>query len=252
MKKLFACLLLAAASYASHAFAAAPCSEFVPNGQFPVLTNERMAPKTRTLCYADFVVLHSGITHGPLWSAEHLTREHVEAAKTMTRTNRFFEDYRLPAGEGATLADYKRSGYDRGHMSPAGNRWNEEAMAQSFSLANIVPQDRENNQRLWAHLETAVRRIATRYGDAYVITGPMFSGAQLQTIGPTRVLVPTQLFKVVYVPSKQLAFALVADNVATDRYTIRTVHELEAASGIRFPGIPENLKDQRPGGLKGV
>jgi endonuclease G len=44
----------------------------------------------------------------------------------------------------------------------------------------------------------------------------------------------------------------VVDNVSTNRYDIRTIHELEAVSGIRFPGIPENLKDQRPGGLKGV
>ncbi|PXW15495.1 DNA/RNA non-specific endonuclease [Paraburkholderia caballeronis] len=249
MKKLFACLLMAAAS---HVFAAPPCSRFVPDGQFPTLSNARMAPKTRVLCYADFVVLHSGVTHGPLWSAEHLTRDHLDAAKEMTRTNRFFEDDRLPPGEGATLADYRRSGFDRGHMSPAGNRWNPEAMAQSFSLANIVPQNRENNQRLWSRLETAVRRITSKDGDAYVVTGPLFSGSQLQTIGASRVFVPTQLFKVVYVPSRRVAFAIVADNVSTNRYDIRTVHELEAASGIRFPGIPENLKDQRPGGLKGV
>lgn len=249
MKKLFASLLMAAAS---HVFAAAPCAGFVPDGQFPTLANPRLAPKTRMLCYSDFVVLHSGITHGPLWSAEHLTRDHLEAAKEMTRTNRFFEDDRLPAGEGATLADYRRSGFDRGHMSPAGNRWNAQAMAQSFSLANIVPQNRQNNERLWARLEAAVRRIASRDGDAYVVTGPLFVGAQLQTIGASRVFVPTQLFKVVYVPSRQIAFAIVADNVATNRYDIRSVHELEAASGIWFPGIPENLKDQRPGGLKGV
>ena len=137
-------------------------------------------------------------------------------------------------------------------MSPAGNRWNAQAMAQSFSLANVVPQNRQNNQRLWARIETAVRQIASRYGDAYVVTGPMFAGAQLQTIGASRVFVPTQLFKVVYVPSRRIAFAIVADNASTSRYDIRTVHELEAASGIRFPGIPENLKDQRPGGLTGV
>jgi endonuclease G, mitochondrial len=249
MKKWFLCLLTAVAAHAS---AAPSCTGFTPGGQWPVLTNTKLAPKTRMLCYADFAVLHSGITHGPLWSAEHLTRDHVEAAKDMTRTNRFFEDTRLPAGEGATLVDYKRSGFDRGHMSPAGNRWNEEAMAESFSLANVVPQNRENNERLWARIESAVRKLALKYDDTYVVTGPMFVGQQLQTIGPSRVFVPTQLFKVVYVPSKQLAFAVVVDNVATNRYNIETVHALEAASGIRFPGIPENAKDERPGGLKGV
>jgi len=115
-----------------------------------------------------------------------------------------------------------------------------------------VPQNRENNQRLWSRIETAVRRLTTRYDDTYVITGPMFTGQQLQTIGPTGVFVPTQLFKAVYVPSKQIAFAVVVDNVATDRYDIRSIHELESMSGMRFPGIPEALKDQKPGGLKGV
>jgi endonuclease G, mitochondrial len=252
MKKWLVSLLIVAANCASHAWAAPSCTDFTPNAQWPVLTNAKMTPKSRMLCYSDFAVLHSGITHGPLWSAEHLTRDHIEAAKDMTRTNKFFEDSRLPEGEGATLADYKRSGFDRGHMSPAGNRWNPDAMAQSFSLANVVPQNRENNQRLWSRLETAVRKIAVKYDDTYVVTGPMFIGSQLQTIGPTRVFVPTQLFKVVYVPSKKLAFAIVADNVATNSYEVKSVHELEAMSGIRFPGIPEGLKDQRPGGLKGV
>ncbi|MGF6762083.1 endonuclease G [Paraburkholderia sp. GAS33] len=250
MKKWFASLLFAVAA---HAIAApSSCTDFTPNAQWPVLANARMAPKTRMLCYSDFAVLHSGITHGPLWSAEHLTRAHMDAAQDMVRTNKFFADARLPDGEGATLDDYKRSGYDRGHMSPAGNRWNPQAMAQSFTLANVVPQNRENNQRLWARIETSVRGIAFRYDDTYVVTGPMFNGQQLQTIGPTRVFVPTQLFKVVYVPSRQMAFAVVVDNISTNRYDIKTVHELETMSGIRFPGIPESLKDQRPGGLKGV
>ncbi|ALP65240.1 MULTISPECIES: DNA/RNA non-specific endonuclease [Paraburkholderia] len=252
MKKWLVSLLIVAASHATHTWAATSCTDFTPNAQWPVLTNAKMTPKSRMLCYSDFAVLHSGITHGPLWSAEHLTRGHIEAAKDMVRTNKFFEDARLPDGEGATLADYKRSGFDRGHMSPAGNRWNAEAMAQSFSLANVVPQNRENNQRMWSRIETAVRKLSMKYDDIYVVTGPMFIGGQLQTIGPTRVFVPTQLFKVVYVPSTKLAFAIVADNVATDRYEVKSVHELETMSGIRFPGIPENLKDQRPGGLKGV
>lgn len=249
MKKLLATLLIA---LSAHAVAAPECQQFAPNGQFPVLANAKMAPKTRLLCYSDFAVLHSGLTHGPLWSAEHLTREHLGKAREQVRTNKFFEDPALPAGEGATLADYKRSGFDRGHMSPAGDRWNGEAMAQSFTLANIVPQDRENNQHLWAHIEMAVRKIAVRYGEAYVMTGPLFTGQTLRTIGASHVFVPTQLFKVVYVPAAKEAFAIVVDNVATNRYEMKTVHELEGMSGMRFPGIPEALKDQRIGGLKGV
>jgi endonuclease G, mitochondrial len=60
------------------------------------------------------------------------------------------------------------------------------------------------------------------------------------------------LYKVVYVPAASEAFAVVVDNVATNRYDVKTVHELETMSGMRFPGIPEALKDQRIGGLKGV
>jgi endonuclease G, mitochondrial len=249
MKKLLASLLVAVAFHAS---AAPSCTQFVPNAQFPVLTNAKLASKTRVLCYSDFALLHSGVSHGPLWSAEHLTRVNLDAAKDQVRTNRFYEDPSLPPGEGATLADYRRSGYDRGHMSPAGDRWNDEAMAESFTLANVVPQNRINNERLWARIETAVRKIALKYGEAYVVTGPLFEGGELQTIGATRVLVPTHLFKVVYVPSRNIAFALVAENVDTNRYDMKTVHEIETLSGIRFSGIPESLKDQRIGGLKGV
>lgn len=249
MKKLLTALLVAVATRAS---AGPTCPQFSPNGQPPILANAKLAVKTRALCYSDFEVLHSGITHGPLWSAEHLTRAHLSAAKDEVRTNRFYQEPALPQGEGARLADYRKSGYDRGHMSPAGDRWDDEAMAESFTLANVVPQNPTNNRRLWAHIEEAVRRIAANAGDTYVVTGPMFTGRQLQTIGDTGVFVPTQLFKVVYVPSQQLAFAVVVDNEATNRYDVKTVHDLEALSGLRFPGIPEFLKDKLIGGLKGV
>lgn len=249
MRKLLTCVFFAVAA---NAHASTGCPQFSPNRQAPILANPKLAVKTRELCFSDFAVLHSGITHGPLWSAEHLTNTHLAAAKSEVRTNRFYAETRLPAGEGAKLADFRKSGFDRGHMSPAGDRWNDEAMAESFSLANMIPQNPTNNRRLWAHVEEAVRRIGEQYADTYVVTGPMFHGSELKTIGETRVIVPTQIFKVVYVPQRRLAFAIVADNVATNRYDMRTVHELEAASGLRFPGIPESYKDQRIGGLNGI
>lgn len=249
MRKILACVAMA---LATHAFASTSCPQFNPKGKSPVVVNPRISAKTRLLCYSDFEVLHSSITHGPLWSAEHLTRAHLTAAKNEIRTNRFFEEPRLPNGEGARLSDYRKSGYDRGHMSPAGDRWSDRAMAESFTLANMVPQNPTNNRHLWAHIEEAVRRIGLRATDTYVVTGPLFKGAELTTIGKSGVIVPTQIFKVVYIPQKRLAFAVVANNTATKRYTVTTVHELEAQSGLRFPGIPESLKDARIGGLNGV
>lgn len=232
--------------------AASDCPQFSPGGRAPIVTNAKMRASTQQLCYSDFAVLHSGVTHGPLWSAEHLTPQHLDDARDNTRTNRFFVDKKLPPGNSATLSDYKQSGYDRGHMSPAGDRWDKKGMAESFSLANVVPQNPSNNRRIWARIEQAVRRLVEQSGDAYVVTGPLFSGRQLQTIGESRVLVPTQLYKVVYLPARDLTFAIVVDNTPTNEYTVKTVHELEAMSGLQFPGIPDTLKDKRIGGLNGV
>lgn len=250
MKAFVAGLLLAFATVAS---ANDACTSIHPGGQVPVLTNQKLAPKTRYLCFEDFAVLHSGITHTPLWSAEHLTRDSLASAKGLTRTNRFYEEPSLPAGEGATLADYRHApDIDRGHMSPAGDRKDEQAMSSSFTLANIVPQESNLNRHLWSRIESQVRYLAKKTGEAYVITGPLFIGKQLQTIGANRVFIPTQIFKVVYLPSQQLSFAVVVDNVDTDTYSVKTVHELEAMSGISFPGIPESAKFKTIGGLKGV
>jgi endonuclease G len=231
---------------------ASGCTQFSPDGRPPIVTNAKMRVSTQELCYSDFAVLHSGITHGPLWSAEHLTARHIDEARDTIRTNRFFVDKTLPEGDSAQLSDYRKSGFDRGHMSPAGDRWSRKAMAESFSLANIVPQNPSNNRRIWSRIEEAVRRLTEQSGDAYVVTGPLFLGRQLRTIGESRVLVPTQLYKVVYLPGRTLAFAVVVENIPTDQYSIKTVHELEAMSGLQFPGIPEALKDNRIGGLSGV
>lgn len=94
---------------------AADCPQFSPDGRAPIVVNAKMRASTQQLCYSDFAVLHSGVTHGPLWSAEHLTAQHIDDARDNARTNRFFVDKQLPPGDSATLSDYKRSGYDRGH-----------------------------------------------------------------------------------------------------------------------------------------
>ena len=169
----------------------------------------------RALCYNSFAVLHSGKSRTPIYVAERLNKDQL--ALKIERGSRFFADARLPRAERSELADYKRSGFDRGHMAPAADMDSDESMAQSFSLANMVPQASLNNRKPWADIEQATRKYALRAkGDVYVITGPVFD-ANPPTIGTNRVWIPQHLFKLVYDPATRRAWAHWIDNVDTAR-----------------------------------
>ncbi len=179
--------------------------------QNPPVVLQAQARETRALCFASFAVLHSAQSRTPLYVAEKLNRKTLQAAHEK-RKDKFFADARLPRSERAELDDYKGSGYDRGHMAPAADMTTPEAMAQSFSLANMVPQAPANNRKVWAKIEKATRKYVLRaQGDVYVITGPVFDAAP-STIGSNRVWVPKQLFKLVYDPSANKAWAHWIDN----------------------------------------
>lgn len=184
----------------------AQCRQFFP-GELPRLPGlqERLP---RDLCYDAFAILHSGRSKTPVFVVERLTREQLADAGDEVRTNRFFADARLPSAERAQLEDYSGSGYDRGHMAPAADMPTPEAMAQSFSLANMVPQAPTNNRSSWAGIERATRDYALRAaGPVYVFSGPFHANATPATIGPGRVWVPTHLFKLVYDPKANRAWA---------------------------------------------
>lgn len=184
---------------------ATQCPEEFAAGAAPTITNVKLQSRTQEVCFQNYAVLHSGISRTPLYSAEHLTRVNVEAAKTLSRQNSFHPESALPARDRAELSDYSRSGYDRGHMSPNGDMPDRSAQAESFSLANMVPQVHANNAGIWAGIEGAARQLALNEGEVYVVSGPAFLGADLQRIG--NVLVPTHLWKVLYSPKQKRAGA---------------------------------------------
>jgi len=179
------------------------CRQFFAGGVAPSIPQ---APMQRELCYEAFAILHSGTSKTPIFVAERLTRASIEDANEK-RTNKFFADARLPRSERSELSDYKGSGYARGHMAPAGDMSDPTAMAQSFSLANMVPQNPTQNSGAWSKIEQDTRRYVLRAkGNVFVITGPVF-GPDSQTIGANRVRVPTHLFKLVYDESTDKAWA---------------------------------------------
>ena len=211
------------------------CPQFFAQGQPPVVAER---PLLRALCYDAFAILHNGSTRTPLFVAQRLNRALVDDADEK-RTNKFFADARLPRAERAELSDYKGSGYSRGHMAPAGDMPTAQAMAQSFSLANMVPQSSKQNSGPWARIEKDTRTYAQRAkGDVFIITGPVFD-AQPPTVGSNRVAVPSHLYKLVYDASTGRAWAHWQANRDDTRLSEPiSYQELVQRTGIDFlPGL---------------
>ena len=242
LKTLLAAICLSLASLSS-ALAAGPdfaaCQQFFYGQLAPVLSVP--VPQARALCFDNFAVLHSGTSRTPIYVAERLNKDQL--ALKIERGSRFYADARLPRAERAELADYKGSGFDRGHMAPAADMDSDASMAQSFSLANMVPQASINNRKPWARIEQATRNYALRAkSDVYVITGPVFA-ANPPTIGSNRVWVPHHLFKLVIDPSTQRAWAHWLDNTDAARVgTPISYEELVRRTGVAWLPAQQQLK----------
>ena len=182
------------------------CKDLFPAQQVPSTSQAG-----RDLCFDDFAVYYSPSDKKPIYTIERLSGEQLQAPHPK-RTNQFYEEARLPFHERALLADYRGSGYDRGHNVPAGDMTSERGMAQSFSLANIMPQARQNNQGIWAkRVEEATRMYIKRaQGDVYVFTGSVGNAG---SIGKSKVTIPSHLYKLVYDPNKKLAWAYWVENI---------------------------------------
>jgi endonuclease G len=181
------------------------CKDLFPAQQIP------STPQVgRDLCFDDFAIYYSPVDKKPIYTVEKLNGAQLQAPHPR-RTNQFYEEARLPIRERSLLVDYRGSGYDRGHNVPAGDMTREQGMAQSFSLANMMPQARQNNQGIWAkRVEEPTRMYIKRsQGDIFVFTG---STGHAGSIGKSKVTVPTHLYKLVFDPTKKAAWAYWVEN----------------------------------------
>jgi len=182
---------------------ATTCTRLFVAGLAPTVTAPApVASGVIGLCNGAYAVGYAPTAHDPLWSAEHLTEEDLEAASGLARHNDFHSDARLGAA-GATLGDYRHSGYQRGHMTPSGDAADPAAQDATYALSNVVPQTAALNEGVWEGIESAVRGLARRDGEIYVVTGPIFRDRPPATIGPDGVWVPTGTWKAVYDPADE-------------------------------------------------
>ncbi|MFY9642917.1 MAG: DNA/RNA non-specific endonuclease [Rhodomicrobium sp.] len=222
----------------------AGCQSQLYLGSAPSIKSPKLAAQTYPVCFSEIALLYSGIARTPLWSAEHLTAARIQRASTLQRlrSNAFHEEPALPADRRSELADYRRSGFDRGHMAPNGDMSTEAAQEESFSLANMIPQEPCNNEVLWEGIESAVRELALAEGEVYVVTGPAFLGGELQSL-KGRVLVPTHIFKAVYIPARNSAAAYFAPNDGSQSWEPISISELESRVSVDvFPQLTAAVK----------
>lgn len=188
------------------------CADKFPQARPISMANVPAKMKPMALCSDNFAVLYSQTSKTPLVVVERLNSEVLQDAKGEERTNAFYPDPRIPKGARAELSDYRGSNLDRGHQAPAADAPDQKAMAQSFALSNMIPQDANNNRKIWSKVEKDVRKFAQRAdGNVFVFTGPLFD-AGFETIGNNKVWVPTRLFKLVYDEKSQRAWAYVLVN----------------------------------------
>ncbi len=164
------------------------------------------------------------------------------------RSNQFKVDPLVPTGS-AKSSDYTKSGYDRGHLCPAGDMgFDPKAMLESFLMSNVSPQTPDFNRGIWKELETEVRGWAKKEHQIIIVTGPVFKDNK-GTIGKDHVLVPGYFYKIIFVPSgkpKMIAFLL--PNARSDRpikdFAV-TTDEVERQSGLDFfPQLPDSIENR--------
>ena len=194
-----------------------------------------------------YYVSYNNETKCPNWVAWHLTANHADGG--VQRFSGYMEDEDVPTPR-ATENDYCGSGWSHGHMCPAGdNKWDEVAMMESNYLTNICPQDRSLNSGVWNRIEMDCRKWAKKYGDLYIVCGPVLLKRGHETIGPNKVCVPEAFFKVILClqeKPKAIGF-IIRNNGGTKKKDqfINTVDDVERITGIDFfPVLPDDIENE--------
>ena len=178
------------------------------------------------------------------WVFYEIKKERV--LELVNRTDDFREDPEIQ-NSSATLYDYRRSGYDRGHLAPAEDfSFSASAMSESFYMSNMSPQLPHFNRGIWRDLESLIRKWGSN-STLYVVTGPVFGSCDL-TIGLNNVCIPESYYKVIYNPSEKKMIAFILPNekgTKSLKEYVCTTDYLEKITNIDFFPILEDKLERK-------
>ena len=213
------------------------------------LMDVRYAKSTKPLKRMAYKVWYSEQLRIPMAVSWYLTKEHTYG-NNQRKDEMFHPDEDIR--NAVTTYDYMQTGYDRGHMCPAGdNKWNAQALDETFLMTNICPQNHNLNKNDWNDLEQLCRHWARKYGKIYIVCGPVLRGTEHKQIGPRtkRITVPEAFYKVVLRMGKNpTAIGFVYDNKGKSqpmKQAVRSVDDIERMTGLDFfSSLDDPLEDK--------
>ncbi|MCV9929384.1 DNA/RNA non-specific endonuclease [Flavobacterium sp. LS1R49] len=182
------------------------------------------------------------------WVAYELKKDYVK--NNSFKRPYFITDPKVTTGS-ADWRNYKQSGYDKGHLCPAGDmEFTKSAYDDTFLTSNISPQIHDFNDGVWNRLEQKVRYWAVKYDGLYVVTGGVLTDSK-KTIGKEKVLVPKYFYKVLLDQSngngeyKMIAFLVPNEKSDKPLYEfVVSVDSIEKLTGIDFfPALDDKIEN---------
>ncbi|WP_418264055.1 DNA/RNA non-specific endonuclease [Flavobacterium faecale] len=181
------------------------------------------------------------------WLAYELKKEYLKNRDF--KRPYFVEDPLVRTGS-ADWRNYKKSGYDKGHLCPAADmEFHWDAYNDTFYTSNIAPQNREFNGGIWNRLEQKVRYWAAKNNGVMVVTGGILTNTS-KTIGAEKVVVPDYFYKIIFENEKgkhkMIAFLMPNEKSKKALYEyVVSVDSIEVLTGIDFfPNLEDKLEDE--------
>lgn len=229
--------------------AASDTTQKVKNGKFGDLEMV-VTPSTtpsQIVNYEGMTLSFNKNLHVPNWVVWELTA--TEVAGTCPRKDNFRGDDNV-AGSSEKW-DYSYSGYDRGHMAPAGDmKWSEKAMDESFYMTNMCPQASSLNSGTWKRLEEKCRQWAEIDSAIIIVCGPILTDPITEYIGDSKVAVPQRFFKVILSPyvdqPRGIGFIMPNGKVPGGMQAAAvSIDEVERITGLDFfSSLPDEIENE--------
>ena len=215
-------------------------------GNLEDVTTPESTP-SQVVNYEGYSLSFNSKMHIPNWVAWELTGK--ETNGTEPRKDNFRSDDNVMGS--AEQWDYSYSGYDRGHMAPAGDmKWSKKAMDESFFMTNMCPQAKTLNTGAWKRLEEKCRQWAEIDSAIIIVCGPILTDPIEEFIGDSRVAVPQRFFKVILSPyvdtPRGIGFIMPNGKVPGGmQASAVSIDEVERITGLDFfSSLPDEIENE--------